>query len=259
MRVEQLSEGVRLYLGDCREVLPTFESKSADLVAQDPPYEKHMHDAKSGKGNSTATKQIAALDFSSIDEPTRAFICRELQRISQGWSLTFCTPEGVRSWRDAIEAAGARYKRACVWYKPDATPQLNGQGPGMGAEMFCSAWHGTGFSKWNGGGRLGHFTHNTHSREREGTHPTEKPLSLMLELVELFSNPGDLVLDPFMGSGTTGVACARRARRFVGVEISEKYFDIACRRISAALRQGDLFIAPPPKAKQPSLFAKGKA
>jgi site-specific DNA-methyltransferase (adenine-specific) len=77
----------------------------------------------------------------------------------------------------------------------------------------------------------------------------------MCELLSLFSNPGDLICDPFMGSGTTGVACVKLGRRFIGIEKDHKYFDIACERISAALSQGDLFVETP-KPKQEKLKLK---
>lgn len=76
-------------------------------------------------------------------------------------------------------------------------------------------------------------------------HPTQKPLSLTYELVERVSAVRQIILDPFMGSGTTGVAAVKMGRRFIGVEIEPKYFDIACRRISEALRQPDMFIEQP--------------
>lgn len=72
-------------------------------------------------------------------------------------------------------------------------------------------------------------------------HPTEKPVPLLQKLVKKL--PG-IVLDPFMGSGTTGVACMRLGRRFIGIEIEPRYFDIACKRIDDAQRQGDMFIKP---------------
>jgi site-specific DNA-methyltransferase (adenine-specific) len=72
----------------------------------------------------------------------------------------------------------------------------------------------------------------------------------MREMVVLFSNPGETVLDPFMGSGTTGVACARIGRRFIGCELDSKYFDIACRRIEQAYKQPDFFVERPKKIKQ---------
>ena len=85
--------------------------------------------------------------------------------------------------------------------------------------------------------------------ERGSEHPTQKPVSLMCHIVGVSSRSGATILDPFMGSGTTGVACARLGRRFIGIEIEPRYFDIACRRIEAAYRQRDLFVEPPPAAK----------
>ena len=89
-------------------------------------------------------------------------------------------------------------------------------------------------------------------------HPTEKPLSLIGPLVEMTRGT---VLDPFAGSGTTGVACARLGRRFIGIECHEPYFDIAVRRIEAVYRQGDLLrdVAPRPVAVTPDLFAPSEA
>ena len=86
--------------------------------------------------------------------------------------------------------------------------------------------------------------------ERECVHPTQKPIALMRHIVKVSSRQGSTVLDPFMGSGTTGVACARLGRKFIGIEIEPKYFDIACKRIEDAYRQGDMFIEPPPKPVQ---------
>jgi site-specific DNA-methyltransferase (adenine-specific) len=98
----------------------------------------------------------------------------------------------------------------------------------------------------------------TNNAERSGLHPTEKPVSLMRELISLFSNFGETILDPFMGSGTTGVAAVKLGRKFIGIEIEPKYFDIACRRISDALKQPDMFQERPAPAKQDDMFAELK-
>jgi len=264
---EEIIGNARLILGDCREVLPTLGRFSACIT--DPPYEAHMHAAKADpKANPRGVKVRGAakrirtdghanpppVDFASIDG-VREIVTPMMAERCNGWMLIFCTPEGVAPWRDEIEAAGVRYKRACIWVKPDSAPQFNGQGPAMGAEMFVSAWCGSGFSQWNGGGRRNVFTHCTNGAEREGTHPTEKPITLMMELVDLFTNRGDTVLDPFSGSGSTGVACVRLGREFVGIERDERYFDIACRRIEAATRQSDLFVSRAPAAVTPDMFS----
>lgn len=85
-------------------------------------------------------------------------------------------------------------------------------------------------------------------------HPTQKPIPLMSALVELAADAGEAILDPFTGSGSTGVACAVMGRRFVGIEQDQRYFDIACRRIEEAYRQPRLFDEPAPKPIQPSLL-----
>ena len=83
------------------------------------------------------------------------------------------------------------------------------------------------------------------SIERAPLHPTQKPISLIRHIVKASTREGETVLDPFMGSGTTGVACVKLGRKFIGIECERKYFDIACRRIEDAYKQGDLFVAPP--------------
>ena len=232
-----------LYLGDCLTVLPTLAA--VDSVITDPPYEAIMHKAKASASRrirSDGGPDIKPLDFDCIDD-IRADIANLIAGMCDGWSLIFCAPEGVGRWADAINASDAKYKRACIWVKPDSTPQLNGQGPAMGYENIIASWCGTGHSRWNAGGKRGVYTHLTNSRDRHGTHPTEKPVRLMKELIADFTYQGDLIADPFMGSGTTGVACAQMGRKFIGIEKSREYFDIACKRIDDAYRQPDLLLS----------------
>jgi len=91
----------------------------------------------------------------------------------------------------------------------------------------------------------------------EKFHPTQKPVELM-EWCIGFLAPG-VILDPFMGSGTTGVACAKRGRRFIGIEISEEYFEIAVERIRKAYAQPDFFVPRSPEPKQEALFGEASA
>lgn len=255
-----------LYLADSLELLPALGS--VDLVLTDPPYESHMHSAKRVQKSYGAIRRIRTdghanpppVDFASIDG-IRERAAVSAVAASAGWALIFCTPEGVAPWRDVLEAAGARYKRACVWVKPDSAPQFNGQGPAMGAEMFVSAWCGRGFSRWNGGGRRNIWTYPCQPPDRHGEHPTEKPAALLADLISLFSDPEALVLDPFMGSGSTLVACVRTGRRGIGIEIDPRYFDIACERVTEAYRSPDLFIehAKKEKAETVDLFGSDAA
>lgn len=247
-RVEHLAEGVTLYLGNMLEILPTIGH--VDHVIQDPPYEAVMQNKWGALSRQAPSSHVRfeAIGFEAIDD-VRDDVAAAVSAACQGWSVTFCMAEGVRAWRDSLEAAGARYKRAMVWIKPDAMPQFNGQGPSVGHEMMVSAWHGKGHSRWNGGGRPGTFTFNKNT-PGGGEHPTQKPLPLVQELVGLFTFPGDLVCDPFLGSGTCGIAAVKAGRRFVGIEVNETHYDLACRRIEAALKQPDFFVEAPKPAKQ---------
>jgi len=86
-------------------------------------------------------------------------------------------------------------------------------------------------------------------------HPTQKPISVMVQSIKWAAPQTQTILDPFMGSGTTGVACVKLGRKFIGIEIDEGYFDIACRRIEDAVSRPDLFVNPPePKPKQEALL-----
>lgn len=90
--------------------------------------------------------------------------------------------------------------------------------------------------------------------DRERVHPNEKPLRLMEQIVATHSQPGDMVLDPFMGSGTTGVAAIRLGRRFIGIELDPAHFVTACERIQRAVDEPRLFAEPVAKAEQLSML-----
>ena len=97
--------------------------------------------------------------------------------------------------------------------------------------------HKKGKKRWNGGGSHAVWI----VPKVHGNHPTEKPIFLISKFLELFSDPGDVIFDPFMGSGTTGVAATQLGRKFIGIEREPKYFAIACERIENAQRQENLF------------------
>jgi site-specific DNA-methyltransferase (adenine-specific) len=250
MRVEQIGDAT-LYLGDCRDLLPQIR---CDHVITDPPYEAEAHT----KGRRLLGKQeggertveMGALDFAAMTPQLRADMAKLARQACSGWLLTFCQAEAVLLWREAHEAAGAKYKRAMVWVKPDGAPQFTGDRPGMGYESIVASWCGAGRSRWNGGGRHGVFTHAHRDNNAPKDHMTQKPLALMKELVALFSDPEQAVADPFMGSGTTGVAALLLGRAFIGVEQDERHFSTACRRIEEAWRHRPLFVPEPLKAEQ---------
>jgi len=249
-RKEVLAEGVEVWLGDCREILPT--RGSVDHIITDPPYEDELHAAIGRIRRNDGREMIKTLGFEGINS-TRTEVAALIVSASAGWAIVFTLAEGVRAWRDDLQSAKAKYDTCLAWVKPDSSPRFNGQGAARGFECAVTAWCGAGYRSWNSGGKRGVYTHCVNTN-RVGGHPTEKPVALLSEIISDFSQCGQIILDPFMGSGTTGVAAVKLGRKFIGVEIDEGYFDIACRRISDQLKRPDLFIERPAPAKQEILL-----
>lgn len=252
-----------LHGGDCLDPMTGVASlpdKSVDHVITDPPYEAEAH--TKARRCSRGTINIAEdyeIDFGQIDEVTRNSVARQAARVARGWLLFFCQAEGLHPWRAAILSAGCKYKRAIVWVKPDSAPQFTGDRPAQAFEMIALGWAGDGRSRWNGGGKRGVYDAMVNNYGRSGgsnvrVHPTQKPLDLMAALVADFTDPGDTILDPFAGSGTTGVACIRAGRNFIGWEKDPKYAEVARRRLGETREQAVLPLGKPAKQKQGSLL-----
>lgn len=228
--------GIVLYHGDCREILPTLAQ--VDHVITDPPYEAEAHTmgrrgalpkTRSGAWSGSDIDIARPLGFAAIDVDVRRDVGREMARLSRGWILAFCQVEGAMLWRDAIPA---KYVRTQIWRKPNSAPQFTGDRPGMGYESIVTCWAGDNRRpRWNGGGRHGVYEHSVVGHM--SGHQTEKPIGLMRELVELFTDPGETILDPFAGSGTTGVAAFQLGRKASLVELEEKWCEVAAKRLEA--------------------------
>lgn len=244
-----------LLLGDCLDIMPTLEP--VDHVISDPPYEDELHGAIGRIRRNDGREMCQDLGFAGVNAG-RASISSQTVALSTGWVILFTLAEGVRAWRDDLQGAGLKWDTTCFWIKPDASPRFNGQGPARGAECFVTGWAGAGYRKWNGGGKRGVYTHCV-NQGRQGEHPTEKPVPLMMDIVADFTQHEQRVLDPFMGSGTTGVACVRLGRAFTGIEQNPQWFDLSCRRIEEAYKQPRLFTEPAPKPVQEKICFDGDA
>ena len=220
-----------LYPGDCLEILPTLGK--VDAVVTDPPY--GIGEA-AGKNASRSNLAIAK-DYGDAhwdDRPISPELI-ELVRNAGTWNIIFggnfysCPATSCWLIWDKINGKNDFADCELAWTNlPKAT------------RLLRYMWHGM---------------LRAHGEPR-GDHPTQKPVGVMKWCIEHLPINTNIILDPFMGSGTTGVACVNLGRKFIGIEIEPKYFDIACRRIEDAYRQGDMFrekAAPRPESMEPML------
>jgi DNA modification methylase len=249
--------GLTLYCGDCRDILPQLDA--VNHVITDPPYGvtvyQRMRSADSAGGNRRlAIKNQSSLvamangDIGHLDDGLIDSVAKHLAVITNRWLLVFSDAESNHIWRDALSLFGARYIRTGAWLKPDAMPQMTGDRPGVGFEI-CTIAHGGAKLRWNGGGLAALWRHNIVKGAARPDHPCPKPLPLMLELVSLFTDPGETILDPFAGSGTTLVAAKTLGRKAIGIELEEKWCATTVRRLKATEYKPPLGLYPAIKGK----------
>ena len=234
-RVEHIGDAT-LYLGDCRDVLPTLGK--IDAVVTDPPYGiKHTGNSHRFSGGSTRRGRGSNHGpIAGDSEPFDPSICMigDAQII---WGMNHF-PQGLS--RGSALVWLKRNDAALGSFLSDAEVAWFSRGCGVYALRCISA----GSTKAVEAG---------YDAYAPSAHPTQKPIALMEWCLE-FVSEAITILDPFMGSGTTGVACANLGRKFIGIELDEGYFDIACRRIEAAYRQPRLFDEPIAKPVQETMF-----
>jgi len=236
IREEQIGD-CRLILGDSLEVLSTLES--FDAVVTDPPY-----GIEGGKGGDSSAFGKGGYDAPFEDSPDYIRrVCVDV--IEQCLSLAgaLAVTPGNRCL--------AMYPQArdigCFW-----TPAAMTHGPWGMTTFQPILYYGKDWRAGKGAYPSGRQV--TEASEKNG-HPCPKPIKAWQWLVDKVCPPNGSVLDPFMGSGTTGVACAKTGRSFVGIELHEPYFEIACKRVREAYAQGDMFVAPPaPMVEQLSIL-----
>lgn len=228
-------DGITIYHGDCREALAAVQG--VQHVITDPPYSEHTHSkqwigsALTEDGKKRVSTAHKSLGFDALTDELAHDVSREFYRLCQRWILIFSDLEGISPWRESLMQAGLEYVRACIWDKVDSAPQFTGDRPASAAEAIICA-HRPGKKAWNGGGQRNVFRHAVNAIKGAKPHPSTKPEPLMLELVSLFTDAGDTVLDPFCGSGSTLVACKRVGRKAIGIELQEQWCEVAANRLS---------------------------
>lgn len=220
---EEIIGDARLILGDCRDILPALGPVAA--VVTDPPYGLGKDGQVRTTGGNGGRK---AYDFLGWDgeRPARSTfdLILDAAPLHAIW--------GGNYFADMLPPTG----KWLVWDKAQRINQSDGE--------LC-------WTSLNGALRI-YPLNRVELLTENAAHPTQKPIKLMLWTLEQIGNP-QTVLDPFMGVGSTGVACGIRGSSFVGIEREESYFDIACRRIEQAYKQPRLFAEPAPKIVQETM------
>jgi hypothetical protein len=235
-----VGDAYTLSLGDCLapDGLANLADGSVDHVICDPPYGAQVYAGyRTGAGRTQATGGVhKEMGIGAVDREVASAASAQIARLARRWVVVWCDAELSHVWREELVAHGVEYVRAGVWIRRNAAPQFTGDRPGQGFEA-CVIGHQPGRKRWNGGGAHAVWTFPVvHGPDRH-EHPCPKPLGLMEALIRDFTDPNDLVLDPFAGSGTTGVAAIRHGRRFIGWERDPKYHAVAVKRLSAAREQ----------------------
>lgn len=223
-----------LHLGDFKDVLPTIATNSVDLVVVDPPYELSVrHDGGKLYANKGITKSNLDLADANIDLGFDAeHFCNEILRVMRGVNIyIWCNKKQIPFYIDYfVNGLHCKFDILC-WHKTNALPTYNNKYL-TDTEYLLYFQSGGMNHPSNYADASTYYLAPINALDKEiYGHPTVKPLDFTERLIRNSSNPGDTVLDCFMGSGTTGVACRKLNRKFIGIEINPTYFDTAKARI----------------------------
>jgi site-specific DNA-methyltransferase (adenine-specific) len=225
-------------LGDCLERMKEIPDGSVDMILTDPPYEiskkSNFHTMPDRKNKRTGT-DFGEWDYNFNNESWIDICCRKLKK--GGTIIAFNDFRKATTIHNLMITNGVEYKDTLVWHKTNAMPRNRDRRFITNVEMIQLYVKSKG--KWTFNRQHESYESSVLSFASESGgafkryHPTQKPLKLISKLIGICSNEGDTILDPFMGSGTTGVACKNLNRNFIGIELDEEYFKIAQDRISA--------------------------
>lgn len=230
--------------GDCLAGLSLVDNGAAGLVITDPPYNLGLFMQKRNAGVFRMRKNhfVASgwddLEYEDWDRNMRAFL-NESNRVlrTNGSLIIFMSLMKLESLIAAAQDTGFYYKTVGIWHKTNPIPRNMHRTFVNSTEAWVYFVKKGPSGVFNNDGKLLHDFYECAltpaSEKKFGAHPTQKPLQLIRHFIKTLSNPGDLVIDPFMGSGTSGVACISEKRRFLGIEINADYIQIAMNRMRA--------------------------
>ena len=231
-----------LYNEDCIRVMKRLEGGSVDLILTDPPYNL----GNFMKGRDTNLKKMREnffgaagwddLSFEDWENSMDDFFEESVRILKKGGAmLVFMSIIKVETLIRIAERHKLYYKTTGIWHKPNPMPRNMNLHFVNSTEAWVYFTYGKRTGTFNNDGKLIHdfleIGVAANGERKYGKHPTQKPVALMEHFIRLLSNDGEMILDPFMGSGSTGVAAIRNNRNFTGVELNENYFQMATKRI----------------------------
>lgn len=217
-----------LYLGDCLEILPTLEARSVDAVVTDPPFfaPATHYQSRISWGRSWGDMSLLGQCFFDWAKEWKRVIADD------GHLFCFCNDESYPVFYPVVYGLWD-FTAALIWDKTRV-----GLGKVFRHQFEMILWASNKGAYANGNGKLhSDILHYAPTLSSNRDHPVQKPSDLMAELIEVCTKPNATVVDSFVGSGTTGVACVQTGRKFIGIELDQKYFDIAVKRIKEAQLQ----------------------
>lgn len=235
----------KLIKGDCLDSLRTMEPDSVDLILTDPPYNLGLFMQNRDAGIMRMRDNYfgaAGWDDLEYDQWVNYMgqLFDESARVLRkgGAMIVFMAVIKVETIVRLAQEHGFYYKTTGTWHKLNPMPRNMNLHFINSTECWVYLIHGARTGTFNNEGKAMHDfveTSVTPKSERAfGKHPTQKPIALMEHFIKTLTNPGDLVVDPFMGSGSAGVAAISMGRRFTGIELDDTYFDIACKRMGVS-------------------------
>jgi site-specific DNA-methyltransferase (adenine-specific) len=239
---EEVITDIKIANGDCIELFKKIPSNSVHLVLTDPPYNlgEFMHKRNTNlakmRENHFAYSGWDNLGYEEWEDSMDKFL-QESSRVlkEKGTLLLFMSLMKVETIIRLAEKHNFYYKTIGVWHKTNPMPRNMNLHFVNSTECWLYFIHKGTTGTFNNNGVMMHDFIETsltpQSEKKYGKHPTQKPLQLINHFVKTLSNKGEVILDPFMGSGSTGVSATLQQRQFLGIELDEKYFDIAKKRI----------------------------
>lgn len=227
---------IDLYCGDCLEIMQSISDESVDLVVTDPPYKITSRGNSGTMGGYWKTDIAKKGDIFKHNNISCKEYLPELYRIMKDKSILYlmCNNTNLQEMLNIGTACGFKFVKSLIWEKGN---KICGRYY-MGCYEYILLFRKGGDKPINNCGTpdiLKVPIKKLKSADGKNLHDTEKPVELMRILVENSSCEGDVVLDPFMGIGSTGLACVNTNRSFIGIELDENYFTIAKERIDKCL------------------------